>query len=202
MSETLAAPTARPPADDIVPVGEHVLNEAGEFEIHDEAIDLSRYHVEDWLALALFWALGLIIFYQFFTRYALNDSAAWTEEIARYFLIATVFVGAAMCVRKNNHIQVDFFYHLLPKRLMRVMSTLVDVVRIVFFTTCVALTWLLMDKIGSSRMAVVDLPMGLVYGAVLVGFALMTWRAVGVAIANWKRGASVLEQPELAEEAQ
>jgi hypothetical protein len=25
----------------------------------------------------------------------------------------------------------------------------------------------------------------------------MTWRAIGVAIANWKRGASVLERPEL-----
>ena len=42
-------------------------------------------------------ALGVIIFYQFFTRYALNDSASWTEEIARYFLVATVFVGAAVC---------------------------------------------------------------------------------------------------------
>jgi hypothetical protein len=29
----------------------------------------------------------------------------------------------------------------------------------------------------------------------------MTWRAVDVAIANWKRGASVLEKPELADEA-
>ena len=201
MSDTLAAPGTRPAPDDIAGTAEeHVLNDAGEFEIHDEAIDLSHYRVEDWLALALFWMLGLIIFYQFFTRYALNDSAAWTEEIARYFLIATVFVGAAMCVRKNNHIQVDFFYRVLPRRLMRVMATLVDIVRIAFCATCVWLTWLLMDKIGSSRMAVVDLPMGLVYGAVLVGFALMTWRAVGVAIANWKRGASVLEQPELAEQ--
>jgi TRAP-type transport system small permease protein len=180
----------------------HVINDEGEFEIHDEAIDLGRYRAEDWLALALFWLLGLTVFYQFFTRYALNDSAAWTEEIARYLLVATVFVGAAMCVRKNNHIQVDFFYHLLPARLMRVMSTLVDVVRIAFFGACVVLTWQLMQRIGSSRMAVVDLPMGLVYGAVLVGFALMTWRSVGVAIANWKRGASVLEQPELAEFAQ
>src|SRR5258706_16466526 len=115
-----------------LPSADHVLNEAGEFEIHDETIDLRRYHAEDWLALALFWALGAIIFYQFFTRYALNDSASWTEEIARYFLIATVFVGAAMCVRKNNHIQVDFFYHLLPRPLMRVMATLVDIVRIAF----------------------------------------------------------------------
>jgi TRAP-type C4-dicarboxylate transport system permease small subunit len=180
---------------------EHVLNAEGEFEIHDEDIDLSRYHLEDWLALGLFWMLGVIIFYQFFTRYALNDSAAWTEEIARYFLVATVFIGASVCVRKNNHIQVDFFYHVLPARLMRVMSSLVDVVRIVFFATCVVLTYLLITRIGGSRMAVVDLPIGIVYGAVLIGFALMTWRAVGVAFANWKRGASVLERPELIEEA-
>jgi TRAP-type C4-dicarboxylate transport system permease small subunit len=48
-------------------------------------------------------------------------------------------------------------------------------------------------------MAVVDLPIGLVYSVVLVGFVLMTWRALGVARTNWVRGASVLEQPELAE---
>src|SRR4051812_13928555 len=74
-----------------------VINDAGEFVIADDEIDLRRYRLEDWLALALFWMLGLIVFYQFFTRYALNDSAAWTEEIARYFLIGIVFIGAATC---------------------------------------------------------------------------------------------------------
>src|SRR5205085_8151223 len=179
-----------------------VINDAGEFVIEDDEIDLRRYRLEDWLALALFWLLGVIVFYQFFTRYALNDSASWTEEIARYFLVATVFVGAAMCVRKNNHIQVDFFYRVLPRRLMRVMSTLVDIVRIAFFAFCIVLTWQVMQRIGGSPMAVVELPMGIVHGAVLVGFVLMTWRAIGVAIANWKRGASVLEQPELSEQAE
>ena len=195
VTDTLALPPS-PAADD-----SHVLNAAGEFDIRDETIDLGRYHVEDWLALVLFWALGGIVFYQFFTRYALNDSAAWTEEIARYFLVATVFVGATIAVRKNNHIQVDFFYRLLPRPLMRLMSTLVDAVRIVFFAACAWLTWLLMQRIGASRMAVVDLPMGLVYGAVLLGFVMMTWRALWVAKANWQRGASVLERPELAEDA-
>jgi len=179
-----------------------VINDAGEFFIADDEIDLRRYRLEDWLALGFFWLLGLIVFYQFFTRYALNDSAAWTEEIARYVLIGMVFIGAATCVRKNNHIQVDFFYHLLPRRFMRVMSTLVDVVRIAFCITCVALTWMLTQRIGASPMAVVELPMGIVYSTVLAGFVLMSWRAVGVAIANWRRGASVLEKPELAEEAQ
>jgi TRAP-type mannitol/chloroaromatic compound transport system permease small subunit len=93
---------------------EHVLNEAGEFAVTDEPIDLSHYRFEDWAAFALFWVLATVIFYQFFTRYALNDSAAWTEEISRYLLICTVFVGASSSVRKNTHIHVDLFYRFMP----------------------------------------------------------------------------------------
>ena len=180
---------------------EHVLNAAGEFAVRDEEIDLSHYRVEDWAAFTVFWGLGLVIFYQFFTRYALNDSASWTEEIARYLLIATAFIGAAINVRKNNHIQVDFFYRVLPRWFTRPMSVAVDALRILFLGYCVVLTIQLMMRIGNLRMAIIDWPMGIVYAFVAAGFALMTWRAIGVAIANWKRGASVLERPELADEA-
>jgi len=173
--------------------------DADEFVAHTEPIDIRRYPFEDWIALAFFWVLALVIFYQFFTRYALNDSASWTEEIARYLLICTVFVGAAIGVRKNNHIQVDFLYRLLPRPVTRALSTLVDALRIAFFGYCVWLTALLMQKIGSQRMAIIDWPIGLVYAVVLFGFALMTWRSILVAIANWKRGASVLEEPDLYE---
>jgi TRAP-type transport system small permease protein len=179
------------------PVEDQLLEKtADEFTIHEEPVDLGEYRFEDWCALGLFWILALVIFYQFFTRYALNDSASWTEEIARYLLIGTAFVGAAMNVRKNNHIHVDFVYRLIPPLAGRVMSTAVDVARIAFFGYCVWLTYLLITKIGSSRMAIVDLPMGIVYGAVMFGFALMTVRAVQVGILNWRRGYSTLERPE------
>jgi TRAP-type transport system small permease protein len=179
---------------------EHVLNEAGEFAVTDEPIDLTRYRFEDWMAFALFWILAGVIFFQFFTRYAMNDSASWTEEIARYLLIATAFVGAAINVRKNNHIQVDFFYRLLPRAVTRPLSTFVDAIRIAFLGYCVWLTISLMQKIGSQRMAIIDWPIGIVYGFVAFGFTLMTWRAIEVARDNWKRGYSVLEVPELADD--
>jgi TRAP-type C4-dicarboxylate transport system permease small subunit len=176
---------------------QHILNAAGEFEVHDAAIDFSGYRFEDWLAFGFFWVLAIVIFYQFFTRYALNDSASWTEEIARYLLICTVWIGAAIAVRKNNHVQVDLLYRLLPAPLMRVMSTLVDLVRVAFLGYACWLTVQLMRKIGGQPMAIIDWPIGLMYGVVLFGFVLMTVRAVQVAAQNWKRGASVLEKPEL-----
>ena len=176
----------------------HPLGADGQFHVTDEPIDLSIYGWEDWLSLAIFWVLAFVVFYQVFTRYFLGDPAGWTEEIARYLLVAVVFIGASMAVRKNNHIQVDFFYRLMPRPLARVCSVGVDVLRIAFFGYCTWLTWLLIERIGAQRMAIVDLPMGLVFGAMLAGFALMFLRAVQVAVRHWRWGYSVLERPEIA----
>src|SRR6185295_16576683 len=50
-----------------------VLGADGEFHVTDEPVDLSVYRFEDWLAFGFFWVLALTVFYQFFTRYVLND---------------------------------------------------------------------------------------------------------------------------------
>jgi TRAP-type transport system small permease protein len=174
-----------------------ILGEDGEFHAQDEAVDLSGTALEGWVALGFFWILGATVFYQFITRYVMNDSAAWTEEIARYLLIATVFTGATIGVVKNNHIQVDFFYRYMPPGLSRIMATLVDLMRIAFFGAAAVLTVLMMLKLGSnSRMTLIDLPMNWVYGVCLLGFTAMTLRSIQTAWIHRRRGYSVLERPE------
>src|SRR3954470_23229407 len=166
------------PAASIIDAMPQVMGDDGQFHAQDEEVILSGTAPEAWVALGFFWILGAVVFYQFVTRYVLNDSAAWTEEIARYLLIATVFTGAVIGVTRNNHIQVDFFYRYMPARLGRLMATAVDVVRIAFFAAAVVLTWLMMAKLGSSsRMTMIDLPMNWVYGVCLVSFAAMTVRS-------------------------
>jgi len=178
------------------PRTEHVLDDEGHFHVEDAPIDLGGYLVEDWVSLAFFWLLGLNVFYQFFTRYVMNDSAAWTEEIARYLLICTVFVSISAIVRRTRHIHVDFMYRLIPPKAGRALSTLVDVMRIVFFAIAVGLTIQMMMRMGSLQMTIVDLPMNIIYGVCAVGFAAATVRSVQVAVENWKRGFSLLERPE------
>jgi TRAP-type transport system small permease protein len=176
--------------------GPKVMGDDGEFHAVDEAVDLSGTPVEAWLALLLFWALAGVVFTQFVTRYVLNNSASWTEEIARYLLIGTVFVGASIGVAKNNHIQVDLLYRYLPAGLSRWMSRGVDLLRMAFFFTMTVLTVLMMQKMGNYQMTIVDLPMNIVYGVCLFGFAAMAVRSVWVAKVHWQRGYSVLERPE------
>lgn len=186
-------------ADTVVPGSppeEHVLDETGHFHATDAPIDLAHYTLEAWIAFGFFWVLAATIFYQFFTRYVLNDSAAWTEEIARYLLIGTVFIAIAASVRTTRHIHVDFVYRLVPKPVGRVLATLVDVVKILFFGFVTVLTWNLMERMASYRMTIVDLPMNYVYGVAMAGFAFCTLRAVQVAVENWRRGYTSLERPE------
>jgi TRAP-type C4-dicarboxylate transport system permease small subunit len=182
--------------NEVPPATGHVLDKEGHFHVEDAPIDLSQYLFEDWLSLGFFWLLGLCVFYQFFTRYVMNDSAAWTEEIARYLLICTVFVAIAACVRRTRHIHVDFLYRLIPPMAGRAMSTLVDAMRIVFFAIAVALTIQMMMKMGSLQMTIIDLPMNIIYGICAFGFGCATVRSVQVAIENWRRGFSLLERPE------
>ena len=177
---------------------EHVLDATGHVHLADAPIDLSIYAFEAWIAFAFFWLLAFNVCYQFFTRYFLNDSAAWTEEIARYLLICTVFIGISAAVRDSKHIHVDFLYRLIPRAVGRVLSTLVDLVQIAFLAYAVMLTWQMMEKMGTYKMTIIDLPMNLVYGICLVGFACSAIRAVQVAIQNWRRGYSVLDRPDSA----
>ncbi len=179
-----------------IDAGPKVMGDDGEFHATDEAVDLSHTPIEAWVAVALFWALAGVVFTQFFTRYALNNSASWTEEIARYLLIGVVFVGASIGVAKNNHIQVDLLYRYLGKGVSRVLAIAVDVIRIAFFFSMSFFTVQMMQKMGNYQMTIVDLPMNIVYAVVLFGFVAMALRSLWVAKVHWQRGYSVLERPE------
>ena len=75
------------------------------------------------------------------------------------------------------------------------MNTLVDVMRIGFFAAATFLTGQMMEKLGSYKMTIIDLPMNIVYGVVMAGFAAMCLRAIWVMKIHWQRGYSVLQRP-------
>lgn len=158
-------------------------------------VDLGIYAFEDWVALAIFWVMALAVFLQFFTRYVLNDSYAWTEEIATYCLIGVVFIGASMCVRLSRHIQVDLVYRYLPHLVARVLSTVIDLIRIAFFGYAVKLVWIYIQIIGDEQMTTINFPKNYIYYAVLLGFVLMFVRSVQVALQHLRQGYSILERP-------
>jgi TRAP-type C4-dicarboxylate transport system permease small subunit len=158
-------------------------------------VDLSRYAIEDWVTLAVFWGMAACVFLQFFTRYVLNDSLAWTEEIAINCLVVVVFLGAAMCTRLTRHIHVDVLYHYLPVWFGRVLALAVSLTTIAFFAYMCWLLWRYVGIVHRERMVTINLPRNIVFYAVFAGFALMLLRQIQVFVADIRRGYSVLERP-------
>jgi TRAP-type C4-dicarboxylate transport system permease small subunit len=53
---------------------------------------------------------------QIFSRYtALIPSYIWTEEMARFFLIWTVMIGAMLGIYESRHFEVDIWPRLRPR---------------------------------------------------------------------------------------
>ena len=147
--------------------------------------------IEDYFVLAIFWGLAFIVFLQFFTRYALNSSWGWTEEIARVLLVGSSLLGSALAVRKNTHIMVEFFYRYMSPKGGRVLSTVVDVLRVVFFTLLAIACYRLADKTFGALISV-DFSKSALYfifnGLIVVNLI----RSIQVTITHWREGGSSL----------
>lgn len=152
---------------------------------HDVKIE---YHPEDWLAIGLFWGLAFIVFLQFFTRYVLNDSLAWTEEIARYGLMWITFIGAAIVVRKNTHIAVEVLLQFTPAGFARTLLAVVDTIKLGFFILLAYFSWTIVERMHFQRMTVFEWPMSIVYGGVAVGCFFMLFRQIQVFWRNMRDG--------------
>ncbi|TMJ04788.1 MAG: TRAP transporter small permease [Alphaproteobacteria bacterium] len=158
-----------------------------------------EHHPEDWLAFAIFWSLAFIVFLQFFTRYVLNDSLSWTEEIARYGLMWIVFIGGIMVTRRNTHIAVELLSNVMKPGLARAtLLAFVDLIKLGFLGLLAWLSWTITERMGLQRMTVFDLPMSYVYGGVALGCigmfvrqAINLWRNARI---GWSRPDDVTHQ--------
>jgi TRAP-type C4-dicarboxylate transport system permease small subunit len=137
-----------------------------------------EHHPEDWLAFALFWALAFIVFLQFYTRYILNDSLAWTEEIARYGLMWITFIGGAVVVRKRADIAVEVLLHFSPKGLARLLVAAVDAIKLGFLALLAYFSVTITERMGLQTMTVIDVSMSYVYAGVALGCFLMLARQI------------------------
>ena len=185
-AETDAGAPSRRPAE----------NAEAPFHPEDDELSFRDLTPEGLVAFVVFWVLSGVVFLQFFSRYVLNDSIGWTEEIARYLLILVAFTGSVVAVQHNSHIFVEFFYRYLPDSVGRVLSTLVDLARIAFLVTASVITWKLARN-TNQLMTSIEVSKAVIYYVVFVAFVAMSLRAVQVAWKHWRQGYSKLTRPDI-----
>lgn len=111
-------------------------------------------------------------------RTFLNDALPWAAEATRYCIVWMVFIGGSTAARKGAHISIDALSETLPSTLGAWIA------RAALFLSAVstaALAWfswtLVVQMIAfNQRSPSLEIPMWVVYLALPIGFALMTFR--------------------------
>lgn len=80
----------------------------------------------------IFGLLVLDVLWQVFSRYVLNTSFSWTEELARFSLIWLSILGAAYLNARREHLSMDFLYGKFSDATKKKVLILIEVLIFLF----------------------------------------------------------------------
>lgn len=88
-------------------------------------LSLTKKFSEFFLGLVLL-VMVFIVFSNVLSRYFLNISISWSEEISRFMLVWLVFLGAALAYEKDEHLSLDILMRYLPKKAALFVKVIAD----------------------------------------------------------------------------
>jgi TRAP-type C4-dicarboxylate transport system permease small subunit len=117
--------------------------------------------------------MTVIIGWQVFARYMLNDTPSWSEPLSLHLMSWFILLGAAVGVRESVHLGLDIVRHVAPPAIQRLMD-MASLGLIVIFglgmsyyaTTLAIGTW-------SASIPVLGWPGGVDFIPMIVGGALI-----------------------------
>ena len=78
-------------------------------------------------------SMALLVAVQVFSRYVLNHSIFWSEELARYLLVWLTFLGATVAYYRGVHPGIDVLYSRLKPPVRQLCDRIVHLISILFF---------------------------------------------------------------------
>lgn len=128
--------------------------------------------------------MTLLVLYQVFTRYILNSPSEFTEEIVRYLLVWTGFIGAAYAFNTRQHMALVFVIDKLNPNVRKYIAAAIDFVILLFALIIMVIGGLSlsMSTMGALS-ALLGVPRGIVY---LIGPISGIFIIIGQIINIWE----------------
>lgn len=117
------------------------------------------------IATILLSVMTLLVLYQVFTRYVLDSPAAFTEELVRYFLIWTGFIGAAYAFITREHMCLVLVRDNLKPQQRQILMAFLDILILVFAILVITIGGFKLAMSATHEFsALLGIPRSLVYG--------------------------------------
>lgn len=130
-----------------------------------------------YVGVALFCVLIVACVLQVFFRFVLNNSLAWSEELARYCFIWMHMIGASLLIETRGHATVTAVLDLLHGTIRKIIDIIIELV--IFFSGVIMLyagTNLAMSTRNNLSTAM-SVPMWVINSSVAVGGLLLMFQA-------------------------
>jgi TRAP-type C4-dicarboxylate transport system permease small subunit len=109
-----------------------------------------------------------------FFRYVLNNALFWTEEMSRYLMVWAGMLGAAIAMRDNEHVGVNFVIDVFPPAIKRVLMVVARLVISVFLFILLIKSFTYLDSLSIQKSAAMQIPMAIPYLSVTAGAIFMS----------------------------
>jgi TRAP-type C4-dicarboxylate transport system permease small subunit len=139
----------------------------------DRVLDECIGPAVDWAAGLIVGGLVIMIGSGVLSRYFLNYSLAWSDELAGLFFVWLTFLGSVAACRRRTHMVIGFLPRGLGPRGQRVIGLYVLTATLVFLGFMVGAGTVLSATMLGDRSPVLRYPVGLSYLALPVAGGLM-----------------------------
>lgn len=106
------------------------------------------------------------------------QAISWSEEVTRYLLVWSTFIGAGCVYKRGGHINVTFIQDRFKGNAKKFLQILVHLICCSFFMIAVYFGIIYMIKQGGQRSPALGINMNTMYMAIPVGCAAMLLHAV------------------------
>ncbi|MDD7306259.1 MAG: TRAP transporter small permease [Peptoniphilaceae bacterium] len=115
----------------------------------------------------------ILVIWQVFTRYVLNNSATWTEELTSYLFAWLTLFGAALVTGEREHMNIPVFIETRSEKTQRIVAILSEIIILLFSMIVLVYGGIAISKLTMGQMtSSLSVPLGIFYMALPVAGAL------------------------------
>lgn len=125
----------------------------------------------DYLVALLMLVLVIVGGFQVFSRYILNYSLTWSEELLRYLLVWLVFTAMGVGLRRQAHIGMNVIVEKFPRNIQKMFGLFTDIIAVCFGTIIIYYTLQLIKVAAFQTTPALGISITFIYyGMVFGGF--------------------------------
>lgn len=143
---------------------------------------------EEYACVALVGLMVVCLILQVFMRFAFNSALAWSEELSRFSFLWSVYVGAALAVKRQAHVRITAQFMKLSINGRLFFRIVCDAIWLGFNIFLIVQSLdVIRDGLDFPEMSpTLGITKSYVEMIIPFGFALMSWRIVERYYTDWK----------------